>query len=323
MCIRDRVYRMKKIDLHAHYISPGFSQFLDDYFDGKGDGVKTPPFSPESYINLMKEQDIEYGVLSISSPHISAAPDDKMLELAEEVNTYAANITQQYSDQIGFFATLPLPLAEESVNTIDKALDDQQALGFTLPTNARGVYLGDERLDPVLEKLNERQATVAIHPNEPKPAIKAMSEEVPPPLMEFIFDTTRTIIYMSQKNVFSKYPNIKWIVPHCGALLPVIAQRVAMGNKMFGSEKQPDDLEQVMKNLYFDLAGKVLPYQLPTLLEMVDPDKIVYGSDAPYTTNQVVSMLANEIESTDLITIDSKIHMLYDNGKALLDKMKF
>ncbi|MFW3612395.1 amidohydrolase family protein [Staphylococcus caprae] len=313
---------MKKIDLHAHYISPGFSQFLDDYFDGKGDGVKTPPFSPESYINLMKEQDIEYGVLSISSPHISAAPDDKMLELAEEVNTYAADITQQYSDQIGFFATLPLPLAEESVNTIDKALDDQQALGFTLPTNARGVYLGDERLDPVLEKLNERQATVAIHPNEPKPAIKAMSEEVPPPLMEFIFDTTRTIIYMSQKNVFSKYPNIKWIVPHCGALLPVIAQRVAMGNKMFGSEKQPDDLEKVMKNLYFDLAGKVLPYQLPTLLEMVDPDKIVYGSDAPYTTNQVVSMLANEIESTDLITIDSKIHMLYDNGKALLDKMK-
>ncbi|MBU5272021.1 amidohydrolase family protein [Staphylococcus caprae] len=313
---------MKKIDLHAHYISPGFSQFLDDYFDGKGDGVKTPPFSPESYINLMKEQDIEYGVLSISSPHISAAPDDKMLELAEEVNTYAADITQQYSDQIGFFATLPLPLAEESVNTIDKALDDQQALGFTLPTNARGVYLGEERLDPVLEKLNERQATVAIHPNEPKPAIKAMSEEVPPPLMEFIFDTTRTIIYMSQKNVFSKYPNIKWIVPHCGALLPVIAQRVAMGNKMFGSEKQPDDLEQVMKNLYFDLAGKVLPYQLPTLLEMVDPDKIVYGSDAPYTTNQVVSMLANEIESTDLITIDSKIHMLYDNGKALLDNMK-
>ncbi|QDW93027.1 amidohydrolase family protein [Staphylococcus caprae] len=314
---------MKKIDLHAHYISPGFSQFLDDYFDGKGGGVKTPPFSPESYINLMKEQDIEYGVLSISSPHISAAPDDKMLELAEEVNTYAADITQQYSDQIGFFATLPLPLAEESVNKIDKALDDQQALGFTLPTNARGVYLGDERLDPVLEKLNERQATVAIHPNEPKPAIKAMSEEVPPPLMEFIFDTTRTIIYMSQKNVFSKYPNIKWIVPHCGALLPVIAQRVAMGNKMFGSEKQPDDLEQVMKNLYFDLAGKVLPYQLPTLLEMVDPDKIVYGSDAPYTTNQVVSMLANEIESTDLITIDSKIHMLYDNGKALLDKMKY
>ena len=38
---------MKKIDLHAHYISPGYSQFLDDYFNGEGDGVKTPPFSVE------------------------------------------------------------------------------------------------------------------------------------------------------------------------------------------------------------------------------------------------------------------------------------
>lgn len=55
---------------------------------------------------------------------------------------------------------------------------------------------------------------------------------------------------------------------------------------------------------------------------MVDKNKIVYGSDAPYTTDQVVSMLANEFESTDLITIDSKIHMLYDNGKSLLDKME-
>ncbi|MGX0404788.1 6-methylsalicylate decarboxylase [Staphylococcus capitis] len=313
---------MKKIDLHAHYISPGYSQFLDDYFNGEGDGVKTPPFSVESYLELMKKQDIEYGVLSISSPHISVAPDDEMLKLAEEVNDYASNIVQEHSERIGFFATLPLPIVDQSVQFIDKALDEQHALGFTLPTNARGVYLGDERLAPIFERLNERQATVAIHPNEPKPAIKAMSEEVPPPLMEFIFDTTRTIIYMSQKNVFSKYPNIKWIVPHCGALLPIIAQRVAMGNKMFGSEKQPDDLEQVMKELYFDLAGKVLPYQLPTLLEMVDKNKIVYGSDAPYTTDQVVSMLANEFESTDLITIDSKIHMLYDNGKSLLDKMK-
>ena len=80
------------------------------------------------------------------------------------------------------------------------------------------------------------------------------------------------------------------------------AQRVAMGNKMFGSERKPDDLEQVMKELYFDLAGKVLPYQLPNITQCVDMDKIVYGSDAPYTTDQVVTMLADELESTELIS---------------------
>ena len=95
-----------------------------------------------------------------------------------------------------------------------------------------------------------------------------MSDVVPAPLMEFIFDTTRTVIYMSQNNVFSKYTNIKWIIPHCGALLPVIAQRVAMGNKMFGSERKPDDLEQVMKELYFDLAVKFYLISFQILLNV-------------------------------------------------------
>lgn len=309
---------MKKIDLHAHYISPGFSKFLDDYFDGKGDGVATPKFSPESYLELMTRMDIEYGVLSISSPHISVAPDEEMIDLAKEVNAYASEFTHIYPEQLGFFATLPLPLVDESIETINTALDQQGALGFTLPTNARGIYIGDDRLDKVLAKLDERHAVVALHPNEPKPNIEAMSDVVPAPLMEFIFDTTRTVIYMSQNNVFSKYPNIKWIIPHCGALLPVIAQRVAMGNKMFGSTRQPDDLEQVMQTLYFDLAGKVLPYQLPNIAQSVDMNKIVYGSDAPYTTDQVVTMLADELETTEFISRHELEKMLYDNGKQLL-----
>lgn len=297
---------MKKIDLHSHYLSPGFVKFLDDYFDGKGDGVPTPAFSVDDYLKLMAEEDIDYSVLSISSPHLSAAPDEVMLELTEEVNAYAEDLHHAHSDQLGYFASLPLPLVDESIRMIDHVLDEQHALGFTLPTNARGIYLGDDRLDPVLAKLNERQATVAIHPNEPKPVNEAIKAQILSPLMEFFFDTTRTIIFMSQNNVFSKYPNIKWIVPHSGALLPVIAQRVNIGNKMFNVENGPDDIEQVMQSLYFDLAGMVLPHQLPTLLKMVDEDKIVYGADAPYTTDQVIKRLAKDIESTDLLTEEQK-----------------
>ena len=235
-------------------------------FDGKGDGVPTPAFSVDDYLKLMAEEDIDYSVLSISSPHLSAAPDEVMLELTEEVNAYAEDLHHAHSDQLGYFASLPLPLVDESIRMIDHVLDEQHALGFTLPTNARGIYLGDDRLDPVLAKLNERQATVAIHPNEPKPVNESIKAQILSPLMEFLRYYTYNH-FMSQNNVFSKYPNIKWIVPHSGALLPVIAQRVNIGNKMFNVENGPDDIEQVMQSLYFDLAGMVLPHQLPTLLK--------------------------------------------------------
>lgn len=304
--------------MHSHYISPGFAQFLDDYFDGQGDGVPTPHFSIDNYLSLMQEADIDYGVLSISSPHLSAAPDEEMLKLTEEVNDYGANLTKSYKDKIGFFASLPLPLVEESVRAIDYALDVQNAHGFTLPTNARGIYLGDQRLDDILAKLNERHALVAIHPNEPKPINDDIKAEILTPLMEFFFDTTRTIIFMNQNNVFSRYPNIKWIVPHSGALLPIIVQRVDMGNKMFDVENQPDDLEQTMQSLYFDLAGKVLPHQLPTLLTMVDENKIVYGADAPYTTDNVVKLLNDELESSSLLTDEQRQQFFYDNAQNLM-----
>lgn len=304
--------------MHSHYISPGFAQFLDDYFDGQGDGVPTPHFSIDNYLSLMQEADIDYGVLSISSPHLSAAPDEEMLKLTEEVNDYGANLTKSYKDKIGFFASLPLPLVEESVRAIDYALDVQNAHGFTLPTNARGIYLGDQRLDDILAKLNERHALVAIHPNEPNPINDDIKAEILTPLMEFFFDTTRTIIFMNQNNVFSRYPNIKWIVPHSGALLPIIVQRVDMGNKMFDVENQPDDLEQTMQSLYFDLAGKVLPHQLPTLLTMVDENKIVYGADAPYTTDNVVKLLNDELESSSLLTDEQRQQFFYDNAQNLI-----
>lgn len=304
--------------MHSHYISPGFAQFLDDYFDGQGDGVPTPHFSIDNYLSLMQEADIDYGVLSISSPHLSAAPDEEMLKLTEEVNDYGANLTKSYKDKIGFFASLPLPLVEESVKAIDYALDVQNAHGFTLPTNARGIYLGNQRLDDILAKLNERHALVAIHPNEPKPINDDIKAEILTPLMEFFFDTTRTIIFMNQNNVFSRYPNIKWIVPHSGALLPIIVQRVDMGNKMFDVENQPDDLEQTMQSLYFDLAGKVLPHQLPTLLTMVDENKIVYGADAPYTTDNVVKLLNDELESSSLLTDEQQQKFFYDNAQNLI-----
>lgn len=312
MCI------MKKIDLHAHYFSPGFIKFLDDYFDGKGAGVATPYFSIENYLALMKKMTIDYGILSISGPHQSVAPDYEMLDLTEEMNAYGAQLVSQYPDKIGFFASLPLPL-EESIQMIDRALDAQHAKGFLLPTNARGIYLGDQRLDRIFEKLNERHAVVAIHPNEPQPMNDAIKAKVLTPLMEFFFDTTRAIVFMNQNRTFSRYPNIKWIVPHSGALLPIIVQRIQMGNAIFHYDEQPDDFAQVMQHLYFDLAGKVLPYQLMTLLEMADENKIVYGSDTPYTIEKVVTSLADEIATTSLLSDEQKEKMMYQNAATLLN----
>ena len=57
-----------------------------------------------------------------------------MLKLAEEVNDYASNIVRNIANVL-VSSQHSLPLVDQSVQFIDKALDEQHALGFTLPTN--------------------------------------------------------------------------------------------------------------------------------------------------------------------------------------------
>ncbi|MBC2327757.1 amidohydrolase family protein [Listeria booriae] len=309
----------KKIDLHAHYLSPGYKKFLHDYFDDLGDGVKTPAYEIETTLDIMSQTNIDYSVISISSPHPNTSEKESTIALIQEVNSYGALQQATYPDKIGFFASLPIPYIQASLETIDTALDEQHAIGFTLPTNARGVYLGDARLDAIMAKLNARSAIVAIHPNEPWTRDKNVAGEIPTPIMEFFFDTTRTVMNMLQNEIFTRYPNIRFIIPHGGAVLSLLVERVGLAQALNPALTDAQvNLKDVMKNLYFDVAGFVLPQQLPALMDFIDVEKIVYASDTPYTPTSAVLNLAKVLEDTDLYSAEFKQKLFFENAQKLL-----
>ncbi|AQY51468.1 hypothetical protein PWEIH_14821 [Listeria weihenstephanensis FSL R9-0317] len=311
----------KKIDLHAHYLSPGYKQFLHDYFDDMGDGVKTPAYEIETTLGIMAQTDIDYSVISISSPHPNTGEEDSTIALIHEVNSYGALQQASYPDKIGFFASLPIPYVQASLETIDTALDEQHAIGFTLPTNSHGVYLGDARLDPIMARLNERAAIVAIHPNEPATHDKNVAGDIPAPIMEFFFDTTRTVMNMLQNGVFTRYPNIRFIIPHGGAVLSLIVERVGLAQALNPALTDAQvNLKGAMKNLYFDVAGFVLPQQLPALMDFIDPEKLVYASDTPYTPTPAVLHLASVLEESDLYSMEFKQKLFFENAQELLGR---
>lgn len=311
-----------KIDFHTHFIPKTYEEYLEKYYAGKADGVTTPAWSVEAHLQLMAENQITHSILSLSSPHPSLGTREETSALIETINEEAEKISQAYPEKFSFCASLPLPSIDDCLASINRFADT--AFGFSFPTNCQGLYLGDQKLDPLMSELNKRQATIMLHPTEPyKQQIRA-GELVKTPLMEFFFDTTRTIVNLAQNQIFSRYPKITWILPHAGALLPIIAQRITEGNKFLADPDtpKPDDLLVVLaqKNLYFDLAGMVLPYQLPTLLQIVDTDQLLYGGDFPYTPAKSVQNYARKIEETELFSQIEKQQIFYDNGQKLLQK---
>lgn len=46
-------------------------------------------------------------------------------------------------------------------------------------------------------------------------------------MIEFLFDTTRAVVDLILNGVTERYRNVRFIVPHGGATLPMVADRVA------------------------------------------------------------------------------------------------
>ncbi|REC24213.1 amidohydrolase [Enterococcus pseudoavium] len=307
---------MKSIDLHTHYLPKGYVVALEKHIPENPDGWPTPSWKVEDTLDLMARHDIEYSVLSLSSPHINFGSRNETIELAEEANELGKELTESYPDQIGYFASLPLPYVNETLKAVDRATKEQKALGFTVPTNSRGAYFGSEVFGEVYEQLNEQKAIVALHPNQPQLPMNA-TIDLPIPLMGFFFDTTMTMLKLFQTHFFEKYPDIKLIVPHAGAVMPILTDRVAG----YFRNKEGIDVYDISKKLYFDTAGRVLPRQLPALMTLADPNHIVYGSDAPYTDRKSVDLLHQELTQTNLISEDEKQKIFYQNGSILLNHL--
>ena len=113
----------------------------------------------------------------------------------------------------------------------------------------------------------------------------------PDPLVEFLFDTTRSVMQMMLSGVTVRYPNIRIIVPHAGAALPVLASRIDLLMPFFqaSAPRKSPRVRDEMHKLYFDLAGAPLPELLPALLSTADPERVLYGSDCRSPDCRLVS----------------------------------
>ncbi len=115
----------------------------------------------------MDDMNIRYSVVSISSPGVHLIPgnDTAAIDLCRRCNEFAAGLKKRHPKRFGYFASLPLPDVQASLKEIDMALSEG-ADGIIFETNFHGIYLGDERFDPVMDELNRRKAKVFIRQHD-------------------------------------------------------------------------------------------------------------------------------------------------------------
>ena len=278
------------IDIHAHMIPPVYYDLLKKHDALLEDGFPIPDWSLDAHLELMEQCGIRWSLLSVSSPHPYFGDAEESREVCRAINEYGASCRKKYPESIGFAACLPLPDGEGAVAEAEYALDVLGADAVKLASNSRGQYLGEPETEPLMEVLNEHKAVVILHPHRPEPIKEGVFSAGPVPLFEFLCDTTRAVLNLIASGMTAKYPDIRFVVPHCGSFLPNIYDRFQGICRILAPQgKIPDiDVQAEFSRLYFDTAGNPVPDLLDLLETVAAPGHIMYGSDYPFTPGNTV-----------------------------------
>jgi predicted TIM-barrel fold metal-dependent hydrolase len=177
-----------------------------------------------------------------------------------------------------------MPDVEGSLREIEYAFDTLKADGISMLTSYGNKWLGDETLAPVFDELNRRKAIIYTHPIQAA-CCPNLVKGVTPQTLEYVADTTRTIMSLIVSNTTTRCPDIKFIFSHAGGALISIAARwlgdAANGDNLTKPAEANSRLGQ-LKRFYYDTAQSPSPVLLQSLKMLVPASQIVYGTDWPF-----------------------------------------
>ena len=309
------------IDFHAHAVTDAFRRAIDELEIDvmKEDGFPLPAWSMERHLHFMEEADVDFSVLSAPVPHLCSRKTDIARAAVRQVNESLAELKNMYPDQVAFVGNVPLPDVEGSLMETAYAMDTLHAAGMKVATNMGGIYLGDPMYDPLMEEWNRRKALIIIHPCRAQLRPENVITGKVAAIYEYPADTTRAVLNMAAHRIMTRFPDIRWIVPHCGAFLPYMSQRFAGVSGILASMGMMEsvDIGEELERLYFDIAGDPEPIQLSMLRMIADDSHIVYGSDFPHSPAEVILRKKKHLDQNP--EYEGLREQIYgDNGQRLL-----
>ena len=271
-----------RIDVHHHILPPDYVATVGD--DRIGPLIlagRTPEWTPAMSVAAMDRNGIATAITSISAPGLWFGDTGESVRLARICNDYAASIRLDHPGRFGVFACLPLPDVDASLAEIEYALDTLKADGIGLLTSYGDRYPGDAAFQPVFDELNRRRAVVYFHPTN-APCSQCLPG-IPAATLDFPFDTTRAVVSLLYSGAFARCRDIRFIFSHAGGTVPFLAERIArLGARPGFKEMVPNGVLPELERLYYDTALSANWLAFRSLLELVTPDKVLFGSDYPF-----------------------------------------
>jgi len=335
---------MRKIDIFTH-VTPApfhdlFMKVAPTYKD-IGKRMRGIPMLADLDIRfrVMDQFDDYHQILSLPTPPIEAiAGRDHALDLARAANDGMAELVQRYPDRFpGFVAALPLDQPDVAVRELKRAIGDLGARGFQIFSNIAGKPITAPEFLPLFETMVEYDLPIWMHPyrgaDMPDFKTEDRSEFEIWWTFGWPYDTSAAMARLVFAGYFDRFPTLKIITHHMGAMIPYFAGRIGPGWDQLGARTSDKDYSVVLKSLarrpfdYFKMfyADTALfgAYDATVCgLKFFGVDRTLFASDAPFDPEQVPMYIRETIAIVDRLDIsDADRERIYWRNAASLLKL--
>ncbi len=238
-------------------------------------------------------------ILTLSAPPIeSMAGPDVTPGLARLANDGMYELVQKYPDRFpAFVASLPMNNPDAAVKELDRAITELDARGIQIFSNVNGAPLDAPEYFPIFEKMAGHDLPIWLHPARGQMFPDYKTEQKSMYEIWFVlgwpYETTVAMARIVFSGIFDKFPDIKIITHHMGAMAPYFEGRLGPGWDQLGTRDADTDYADVrermtmrpvdyFKKFYADTALFGAVAGTTCGIEFFGVDRCLFASDCPF-----------------------------------------
>jgi predicted TIM-barrel fold metal-dependent hydrolase len=330
---------MRKIDVFNHILPDPYVVRMNQVAPGFKDTGKRMRGVP-----MLHDLDVRFRVmdtfpdyqqiLSIATPPIEAyaGPADAV-GLAERANDGMAELVRKYPDRFpGFIASLPLNNPDATVREIDRAIGQLGARGIQIFSNIAGKPLDEPEFLPIFEAMARHDLPIWLHPYRGAEWSDYPAEDRSRYEIWWTFgwpyDTSAAMARLVFSGLFDRFPAIKIITHHMGAMAPFFAGRLGPGMDQLGVRTSDEDYSLVLERLarrpldYFKMfygdTALFGAYDATVCgLQFFGADHVLFASDAPFDPERGPMYIRETIAIVDRLPITAAERDQIYSGNAI------
>ena len=304
---------MPSVDCQSHVFPSSYAELLTrnrgclqttggdgvyhfNYWNVQRFALNVADYSIERKLPTMDAARVDVSVLSVNIPGPELLDPELAVSGARLCNDYLVAACAHHPDRFVGIASLPLNDVLAAWAELKRAVEELDLRGVFLCSHINGKGLDALEFDPVYAAVAARGIPLVLHPTVPVWG-KAIQEHSMSPMLGFMVDTSVAVLRLILGGVLERHPTLKVVHPDAGGVLAYFMGRVEEQTevKRRGRDHIRKPPMHYHRQVYLDLVSPSLP-ALRYSVEIVPPDRLLFGSDHPWVAIETLLDLVNALE---------------------------